>query len=144
MNTDSSMSRGPSRNLIWEELACKDGTAYPKKFILDGRVFTLANVFESIRSMWGKPILIHSAYRTPTHNKRVGGAPNSQHVQGRALDLAPPKGVKIDDFYYAIKRNVDDFGIHGIGRYPTFVHVDIRPSTRLVTWNADGIKDSRT
>ncbi len=138
------MGNGPSVHLTWKELGCKDGTPYPKKFILDGRVFKLAAVFEDIRGIWNKPITIHSAYRTPEYNKKIGGARNSQHVQGRALDLAPPKGIKLDDFYNKIKSNASEFGIHGLGKYTTFVHVDIRPVDRLVVWYGNGVKDSAT
>lgn len=139
----SLVSKGPSQNLTWKELACKDGTPYPDKFILDGRIFKLAAIFEDIRHIWGKPITILSAFRTPAHNKKVGGARNSQHLHGRALDLAPPKGIKLDDFYEAIKKNVDHFGITGIGKYKTFVHVDIRPTDKLVVWRGNGVKDSK-
>lgn len=31
---------------------------------------------------------ITSSYRDPEHNRRVGGAPNSMHLQGRAVDIA--------------------------------------------------------
>ena len=79
-----SLANGPSEHLSWKELACKDGTPYPEKFKLDGRVFQLALVFEDIRSIWNKPIVIHSAYRSPEHNRKIGGARNSQHVEGRA------------------------------------------------------------
>lgn len=136
------MESGPSPHLAWKEFDCKDGTLYPKKFILDGRVFRLANVFESIRAIWNKPILIHSAYRSPEHNRTVGGARNSQHLQGRALDLAPPAGVKLITFYTIIRENTEEWGIHGLGKYKTFVHVDIRPTDKLITWSGSGVKDS--
>lgn len=29
-----------------------------------------------------------SAYRTPEHNKRVGGSPNSSHMNGSAVDIS--------------------------------------------------------
>jgi uncharacterized protein YcbK (DUF882 family) len=32
-------------------------------------------------------LVVTSALRTPTHNKRVGGARNSYHLRGRAVDL---------------------------------------------------------
>lgn len=137
-------SNGPSSHLTWKELACKNGVEYPRKFILDGRIFKLAAVFEDIRALYGKPITIHSAYRTPEYNKKIGGARNSQHVQGRALDLAPPKGISLEKFYNDIKANVEDFGIHGLGKYPTFVHVDIRPTDKLIVWFGNGAKDSIT
>ena len=136
---------GPSSHLSWKELACKDGTPYPDEFIKDGRVFTLALVFEDIRSLCGdKPIRVLSAYRTPEHNRKVGGARNSQHVLGRALDLAPPKNFNVDEFYKLIRANTEDFGIQGLGKYKTFVHVDIRPTTRLVVWSGTGVKDAGT
>lgn len=134
---------GPSAHLSWRELDCKDGTPYPKRFIDDGRAFQLASVFEDIRALWNKPIVIYSAYRTHQHNLKIGGANNSQHLHGRALDLSPPDGIDLDTFYIAIKRNAANFGVRGLGRYRTFVHVDIRlNTTRLVTWSGNGVKDS--
>lgn len=132
------LENGPSPHLSWQELGCKDGTAYPKAFILDGRAARLAAVFEIIRQACGHvPIAILSAYRTPAHNRSIGGARNSQHLEGRALDLRPPKGWTIERFYALIvglaQGDVPD--IRGIGKYATFVHVDIRPTTLLARWN---------
>jgi len=45
------------------------------------------NVFEPIRAHVGKPIRINSGFRSPAVNKRIGGAKNSQHVLGEAVDL---------------------------------------------------------
>lgn len=135
---------GPSKHLSWKEIACNDGTPYPRRFIDDGRVFKLADAFEQIRSLCGdKPIQVLSAYRTPQWNTRVGGAPKSQHVQGRALDLKPPQGLTVKQFYDLIKANHKEFGIQGIGLYKTFVHIDIRPTTNLVAWSSTMAKESR-
>lgn len=126
-----------SAHLSLAELACKDGTPYPPEFISDGRAHRLAVVFEAIRAACGHlPITILSAYRSPAHNKKVGGARNSQHMQGRALDLRPPSGLTVKAFYERIKalsQSLPD--LKGIGRYSTFVHVDIRPTPHLVLWN---------
>ncbi len=139
------LRKGPSPHLTWQELACKDGTPYPEEFIEDGRVFKLAQTFEQIRLLAGEyPITILSAYRTPEHNRKVGGARNSQHVEGRALDLKPPKTWSVKSFYELIRRYAPELGIHGLGRYKTFVHVDIRPTKTIAYWSGDGIKDSRT
>lgn len=131
---------GPSSHLSWKELACKDGTPYPSQFILDGRIFRLAAVFEDIRALYRKPITILSAYRTIAHNKKVGGAEHSQHLYGRALDLKPPTGISIEKFYNDIKRNSNYMGIHGLGKYATFVHIDIRPTSKLITWDGSNVK----
>lgn len=37
--------------------------------------------------------VITSAFRSPAHNKAVGGVPNSYHLQGRAIDIARKPGV---------------------------------------------------
>lgn len=133
---------GPSEHLSWQELACKDGSHYPDTYITDGRVARLATLFENVRAIYDKPIEVLSAYRTISHNKKIGGARNSQHLYGRALDLKPPKGVKVDKFYNDIKNCVDLFGIKGLGKYKTFVHVDIRPTSKTVYWFGSGAKDS--
>lgn len=135
------MSNGPSKNLTWGELACKDGTSYPQEFIDDGRIFNLATVFERIRMLAGNaPIIILSAYRTPTWNRKIGGARNSQHLLGRALDLKHSR-LDVNDFYKLIRDNVKELGVKGLGRYPTFVHIDIRNIDKAVYWSSGGVKD---
>lgn len=127
---------GPSPHLSWKELACKDGTPYPAEW--QDRAAVLAAEFEAIRAAVGKPIVIGSAYRTRSWNHKVGGAKKSQHVEGRALDLYPPDGMTVDDLYVICRRRAQEPGskLGGIGRYPSFVHVDIRPSDgHLVCWH---------
>lgn len=137
------MAEGPSKHLFWSELQCKDGTPYPEKW-RDTRAIDLALVFEDIRSFFGgKSITVLSAYRTPAHNRSIGGARFSQHLEGRALDLRPPAGVSLKKFYDGIRANATRWGIKGLGKYLTFVHVDIRPSDRLVTWSGTGVKDDQ-
>ena len=130
------MAKGPSPHLTWAELACKDGTAYPSEWMTT-RAVPLAQEFEAIRhAVGGKPVAVLSAYRTPAHNATVGGARHSQHLQGRALDLRPPKGMSVDRFHRVIREVADQSAsrIRGIGRYPSGVHIDLRPSDRLVHW----------
>ena len=44
----------------------------------------------NIGSQWGR---VTSTYRTPQHNRRVGGVRNSYHLSGRAIDIARRPGV---------------------------------------------------
>jgi uncharacterized protein YcbK (DUF882 family) len=127
-------SIGKSLHVSWEELACKDGTAYPLPFRADGRVIELVHMFECIRAIWNKPLTINSAYRTLMYNQKVGGAKNSQHLLGKALDLQPPKDIPIELFHATIRHYAEPFGIKGLGRYKTFIHVDIRDSKELIEW----------
>lgn len=129
------MSKGPSAHLSWKELACRDGTEYPLKW-RENRAIRLAEMFEAIRSACGdKQIQVLSGYRTPEYNRKIGGARFSQHIEGRALDLKPPKGYTITEFFKTIRTLAEPLNtIKGIGRYPTFIHVDIRPSDKLVVW----------
>lgn len=126
---------GPTEHLTWNELACKDGTSYPHKFVEDGRVYRLAQVFENIRKSLGDgSIKIHSAYRTVDYNRKVGGKPNSYHLQGMALDIAhssaTPKSVQ-----KFIQLNWMELGVRGLGIYTTFTHIDIRPTQNIVIWD---------
>jgi hypothetical protein len=41
-------------------------------------------------SQWGR---VTSTYRSPAHNRRVGGVRNSFHLSGRAIDIARRPGV---------------------------------------------------
>jgi hypothetical protein len=44
----------------------------------------------SLGAQWGR---VTSTYRSPAHNRRVGGVRNSFHLSGRAIDIARRPGV---------------------------------------------------
>ena len=48
-------------------------------------------------------IRVNSGYRTPAHNKQIGGATNSQHCRGEAADIFPLE-KDIDDVFALIIR----------------------------------------
>lgn len=137
------MHRGPSPNLAWNEMACKNGAAYPLEWRKSQAVL-LSRLFEVIRREAGnKPITVLSAYRTFDWNKKIGGAPNSQHLSGRALDLRPPDGHSVQSFFDLIRLLPKSNGLRGLGLYKTFIHIDIRPVEFLVIWSGSGVKDDR-
>lgn len=129
--------KGPSVHLSWAELACHDAThtPYPMEW-RNERAIVLADEFEAIRALCGLPLTVLSGYRTTDWNHHVGGAVNSQHIRGRAIDIRCP-GKTIEWLENRVRTRIYTPGsaIHGLGIYPTFIHFDIRPGTRLATWN---------
>lgn len=83
---------------------------------------SLIQKLQELRDRIGKPIHINSAYRTAAHNRAVGGVKDSQHPKGTAADLHCPDGLTIDQF----AAHCEAVGFDGIGKYHTFVHVDVR------------------
>jgi hypothetical protein len=82
---------------------------------------------QSLRDRLGKPLIIRSAYRSPEHNRRVGGTTRSKHMAGAAFDIAMSNHDPVA--FEAAARAV---GFLGFGFYPRsgFIHVDLGP-TRL-------------
>lgn len=129
--------KGPSAHLSWDELGCKDGTPYPEQW-RSNRARLLAEEFEKVReALGGKSLVVLSAYRTPEHNKSVGGAKNSQHVFGKALDIRTPRGWTPAKMAAKVRRLVDEGSrIRGLGIYSWGIHIDIRTAERLVVWSS--------
>ncbi|HKR44555.1 MAG TPA: D-Ala-D-Ala carboxypeptidase family metallohydrolase [Paraburkholderia sp.] len=77
--------------LIQSETATRHGISnQPGPAELDNLV-RLADVLELVRTLLrGRPMLISSGYRAPGVNRLVGGAPNSDHMSGRAADFICP------------------------------------------------------
>lgn len=48
------------------------------------------NAAARLGAQWGR---VTSTWRSVTHNRRVGGVPNSFHLHGRAIDIARRPGV---------------------------------------------------
>lgn len=83
----------------------------------------LVVVLQRIRSHFNKPITINSGYRTHARNTAVKGAKNSQHLYGMAADIVVSGVSPLQVAEYAEKL-MPNTG--GIGRYPTFTHIDVR------------------
>jgi zinc D-Ala-D-Ala carboxypeptidase len=108
-------------NFSPRELACK-GTG---RLLVDE---VALDALQALRTKLGRPIIVVSAYRSPEHNRRVGGAKNSYHLQGVAFD------IRMDnhnpwEFELAAKA----CGFRGFGYYSKsgFMHIDTGPAR---TW----------
>lgn len=76
--------------------------------------------------MRDRPIRIVSGYRCPVHNKRVGGALNSQHMYAAAADVEEG-AITLREAHAA--------GFTGIGtKNGQPIHVDVRDGP-LTTWS---------
>lgn len=47
----------------------------------------LFSKMDAIREHFGKPVIVHCAYRPPAYNSLVGGARGSSHLSGMACDF---------------------------------------------------------
>jgi len=54
----------------------------------------------AVGARWGR---VTSTYRSPEHNRRVHGVPNSYHLSGRAIDIARRAGVRHADIEAAYR-----------------------------------------
>lgn len=86
----------------------------------------LIEILEQIREHFDAPITVTSAYRCPTHNRRIGGVTGSRHSKADAADIVV-KGVAPR----IVAQYAESIGVKGIGLYESskdgyFVHVDTR------------------
>ena len=92
--------------------------------IVDAR---LVMALEEMRRITDTPIRLISGYRCKRHNAEVGGEIDSQHMSGRAADIASRAGV---DRMREIARGIA--WVNGIGDDPArgMLHVDVRMGKR--------------
>jgi hypothetical protein len=111
------------KNFSPAEIACRGSG---KLLINEPALDTL----QALRDRLGKPLIVRSAYRSPAHNKAVGGATRSKHMDGAAFDIAMANHDPVA--FEAAARAV---GFLGFGFYPRsgFMHVDLGPARR---WGA--------
>lgn len=109
-----------SEHFKLREMACKDGT--------DKVLYStdLLKKLEQLRAYGGFTIAINSGYRSPAHNKKIGGATNSQHTKGTAADIVVKKDGKVVSGKLVCCL-CQSLGFKGIGYISDkAVHVDMR------------------
>ena len=113
----------PARDWRWKnfspaEIACR-GTGQLKL------VPEAMDKLQALRDRLGKPLILRSAYRSPEHNRAVGGAPASKHMAGTAFDIDMANHDPV-----AFEAAAREVGFLGFGFYPRsgFIHIDLGPA----------------
>lgn len=106
-----------SEHFFKSEFACHCGCG------ADDVDIHLVDLLESIRHYLDKPIYVLSGVRCLKHNRNVKGALNSQHLIGTAADIHV-QSMSTKKLYDFIDKK---FNVGGLGLYPSFIHIDIRP-----------------
>ena len=117
-----------------DEFKCKDNN----EMVLNNKVIDHIQRLEKFRVWYNRVMIVTSGYRTPKYNRKVGGSPNSKHIEGVASDILLP-----DEFYSFNEYRQNEFlnnvkskwiklcdsdGLGGgVGFYDTFFHLDSRP-----------------
>ena len=103
-----------------QELACR-GTG---KLKLD---FASLDKLQALRNAIGKPLIVNSAYRSPEHNKAVGGVPDSKHLDAQAYDVSM---ANHDPIIFEARARA--CGFTGFGHYVSknFMHIDTGPTRK--------------
>ena len=118
---------------IWE-FRCRANN----EILINAEVIAHIQRLEKFRTWYKRSMIINSGYRTPEHNKAIGGAKESYHMQGIATDVSLPLGefatftkARKQEFLENVRRkwteicNTDGLG-GGVGFYDVFFHLDSR------------------
>lgn len=119
----------PSKYFQPAEIACR-GTGL---VMLTPASIDALHRLDKLREAMGHPLLVNSGYRSPEHNRAVGGAKASNHMKGIAFDI---NMTNVDPRRF--EAEAAKLGFNGIGLYPpqkpsgarNFIHID----TRATKW----------
>lgn len=111
-----------TENFAWHELL-KNQTELPSLAVLNS-LYKIAVILQKYRdTIFGHaPITITSGWRSESYNKKIGGAKNSYHVKGMALDF-----VVTGFTPQQVQKLLDPVFIGGMEYAPTWTHLDTRP-----------------
>lgn len=122
----SHFSQYPSANWRWPNFAPRElASKREGELLIDPASM---DKLQTLRDDLARPMVITSAYRSPAHNRAVGGATGSLHLQGKAFDVV--LGNHDPHPFIAAARKA---GFTGIGTYlkQGFIHIN---TGRVRTW----------
>lgn len=123
--------RHVSKNFLESEFFTKDPDFDFDGHFLDGR---LIQAVQWLRDHFNVPIRINSSFRSHEYNLKIGGAKNSFHTKGMAVDISFLKDNReiIEIIEKEVRDNgtvrkaLEDIGVKGILFYANFIHLDTR------------------
>lgn len=95
-------------------------------------LYRLMDYLDKVREAFGKAIIVTSGFRSPRLNKRIGGAPDSQHMKGQAADIRPHDIKELRQLFATIRKvgGFDQLILEEPeGRTP-WLHVSIPPANK--------------
>ena len=128
-----------SKHTKVREMACKDGT---DKVLVDEKLMEMIEkLFSTLKCT---KYIISSGYRTPSHDKKVGGNGKGQHTLGKAVDAcfygADGKIISAKEVS-CIAQDLGFKGIANINNKYQYIHLDMRSSGK---YYGDEIKGFNT
>ena len=129
-----------TENFSTHEFTCRDGSEVPPELMV--HLALLCENLQVLRNYLDCPIRVISGYRSPTYNRKIGGAKKSQHMLAKAADIKI-EGIPPHEIKAAIEMLIKEGKMHkgGVGIYTTFVHYDVRGWN--ARWKGKGVKDDR-
>ena len=103
-----------TKDFTLEELIHSDlaDRLYIKNLPTDEQVYNLTalaqDVLQPVRDYLGVPIKVNSGFRSEALNKRIGGKPTSQHLNGEAADIECEEKSNKELFDAIVKLGVSD------------------------------------
>jgi len=82
--------------------------------------YATLQMLDLARSLYGRPMVVNSGFRTVEHNDAVGGTENSSHLRGLAADISCTNSGDRYDMLIALMR----VGFNRVGISDTFLHID--------------------
>ena len=84
---------------------------------------------QALRDIWGNPMIVSSGYRCEAHNKKIGGAKNSAHKLGMAVDISDPDG---ELYLFCSEEILEKVDLYKEADTNGWVHIQCRPTSKRI------------
>lgn len=133
MNIDLDRHIPGAPHFLWREaLYLRDWafSAYPE-LKTARHIIAVAHKLELIRGYLGRPIHVTSWYRPGVYNRKIGGAKNSAHLYGMAVDFQVG-GMNADMIRAMLRPKLETLKIRMENLpYSTWTHIDTREPSEV-------------
>ena len=130
----------------WVTTLLRDRDLYCKTPLFQGEHYfddNLVLILHEMAERYGE-VVVTSSYRTAAANLAAGGAANSQHLYGKAVDVRPVSKFEFERMMADLVQGGSFYqfcwarGMRGLGLYRNWVHIDVREGDELATWDLAG------
>lgn len=126
MKVEITPSTHITKNFTFSELA-NNKAKEDVKAIFNDDIKMFAEMLQELRNWYAKSMKVNSWFRTPSFNKSCGGASNSLHLKGLAMDWGvkhtPAQHINVQNKWAEICKAYGVIG--GINHYTNGYHLSI-------------------